>query len=147
MDLAQLEALVGYNLRRAAARQRERFRSVFDAWELRPVLLTALTVIQNNMPLRQSDLGRALDIKRANVVKLLTELEDRGLVVRQPSARDRRSQVISLTDHGREMTQKWLDVHSRLEADLAHSFGEMELKQLVRLLQAFRNVDAAPTLD
>jgi DNA-binding MarR family transcriptional regulator len=147
IDVELLESLVGYNLRRAAARQRERFRSVFDAYNIRPVLLTALTVIRDNMPLRQADLGRALEIKRANVVTLLTELEDRGLIVREPSARDRRSQVISLTDAGRKSTDQLLSVHAKLEADLARSFGKRELEELVRLLKAFRSVDAAPRLD
>jgi DNA-binding MarR family transcriptional regulator len=99
------------------------------------------------MPLRQADLGRALEIKRANVVTLLTELEDRGLIVREPSARDRRSQVISLTDAGRKSTDQLLSVHAKLEADLARSFGKRELEELVRLLKAFRSVDAAPRLD
>ena len=147
VDVAVLEAYVGYNLRRAAARQRERFRSVFESYDIRPVLLTTLTVIRNNMPLRQADLGRALEIKRANVVTLLTELEERGLVMRQPSATDRRSQVIYLTDKGKETTEKLLTLHDRLEADLARSFGKKELQELVRLLHAFRSVDANPKLD
>jgi len=146
VDVSMLESFVGYNLRRAAARQRERFHSVFDAWNIRPVLLTVLSVILKNMPLRQADLGRALEIKRANVVTLLSELEERGLVVRQPSATDRRSQVIYLTDQGKEMTEKWLRLHAKLEADLANSFGRAELEDLVRLLHAFRSVDASPDL-
>lgn len=147
VDVSMLESFVGYNLRRAAARQRERFRSAFDPFNIRPVQLTVLTVILNNMPIRQADLGRALEIKRANVVTLLTELEERGLVVRQPSATDRRSQVIYLTDHGKVTTEKLLRLHAKLEADLATSFGSAELEELVRLLHAFRSVDASPILE
>ena len=147
VDVSMLEQFVGYNLRRAAARQRERFRSVFDSHDIRPVQLTVLTVIRNNMPIRQADLGRALEIKRANVVTLLTELEERGLVIRQPSATDRRSQVIYLTDLGKQTTENLLHQHAKLEADLARSFGRSELEELVRLLQAFRAVDANPVLD
>ena len=146
IDISLLEGLAGYNLRRAAARQRERFRSVFGPFKIRPVQLTVLTVIMNNMPIRQADLGRALDIKRANVVTLLTELETRGLIVRQPSANDRRAQVIYLTEKGKQTTEKLLGIHEKLEADLARSFGKKELEELVRLLRAFRSVDASPDL-
>jgi len=56
-DASLLNTFVGYNLRRAAAKQRERFRSVFDAYDIRPVQLTILTLLLENMPLRQSELG------------------------------------------------------------------------------------------
>jgi len=44
------------------------------------VQLSVLGLIFNNPRLKQADLGRALDIKRANVVTLLDELEDRKLI-------------------------------------------------------------------
>ena len=62
LDASLLNTFVGYNLRRAAAKQRERFRSVFEAYDIRPVQLTALTLLLDSMPLRQSALGKALEI-------------------------------------------------------------------------------------
>lgn len=145
-DSTALECLVGYNLRRAAAKQRERFRSVFGPYDIRPVQLSVLTVIQNNMPVRQAALGKALDIKRANVVTLLAELEERGLVERRPSSNDRRSQVVYLTDAGQALTTELLALHAKLEADLAHELGQQELQRLVKLLRAFRRVESEPKL-
>lgn len=146
VDSSLLESFVGYNLRRAAARQRERFRSVFGPYDIRPVQLTVLALINNNMPLHQAELGKALDIKRPNVVTLLAELEERGLVTRQPSASDRRSQVVYLTDAGKALTTKLLGLHAELEADLARSIGQRELGELVKHLRAFRQVASEPKL-
>ena len=82
-----LENLVGYNLRRAHAVQRQRFASVFGPEGIRPVLLSALGLIYETPKLRQSDLGKLLEVKRANVVTMLDELEQRGLIERRRSNR------------------------------------------------------------
>jgi DNA-binding MarR family transcriptional regulator len=119
---------------------------VFSEFDVRPVLLTTLTLISRNEPIRQSALGKALEMKRANVVTLLDELQQRVLIRRVPALDDRRSYVVELTDKGRKFTGEMLALHARLEADLARSFGEAELKELVHLLAKFRNVSAAPKL-
>jgi len=146
VDMSLIDSLVGYNLRRAAARQRERFRNVFSPYDIRPVQLTALTVILHNDRLGQSSLGKALDVKRANVVKLLDELQERGLIERKPSVRDRRAYDVHLTPKGRKLTRELLAVHEKLEADLARSLGSDALKRLVKLLREFRSVDPEPDL-
>ena len=147
IDTTLLDSLVGYNLRRAAARQRERFRSAFARFDIRPVQLTALTMILHNDHLGQSDLGSALGMKRANVVKLLDELQKRGLIERKPSNRDRRAYDVHLTSEGRRFTQRILAVHEKLEAQLADLIGEKDLERLVDLLKKVRRVDPAPKLD
>jgi DNA-binding MarR family transcriptional regulator len=145
-DVSTLESFVGYNLRRAAAKQRERFRSVFDPFEIRPVQLTVLSLIRDAMPLKQSLLGKALEMKRANVVIVLDELEARGLIERQTPDSDRRAHVLSLTAKGETLTTKLLALHTKLESDLAKSFGAKELAKLVSLLQDFRALDSDPKL-
>jgi DNA-binding MarR family transcriptional regulator len=146
VDDTQLDSFVGYNLRRAAAKQRERFRSVFEPYDIRPVQLTVLTLLNDNTQMRQAALGKALEIKRANVVTLLAELEQRGLIERRLSSTDRRSYVVELTEHGLELTRELLTLHAKLEADLARALGRTELKSLVTALRAFRGVDSKPKL-
>jgi DNA-binding MarR family transcriptional regulator len=141
-----LNSFVGYNLRRAAARQRERFRCVFEPYDIRPVQLSALMLLLDSTPMSQTDLGRALDIKRANVVTLLHQLENRGLVVRKPSSSDRRAHILYLTPSGKALTNKLVALHEKLEEDLARSLGPERLDALVELLRTFRSVGAKPKL-
>jgi DNA-binding MarR family transcriptional regulator len=138
--LELLDSLVGYNLRRAAAHQRERFREAFAPYDVRPVQLTALIVIFHNDRLGQSALGKLLGMKRANVVKLLDELQERGLIRRKQSKNDRRAYNVHLTAKGKRLTEELLAVHEKLEGDLAQSFGVDELRELVDLLRRFREV-------
>jgi DNA-binding MarR family transcriptional regulator len=105
-----------------------------------------LTLIKFNRSLKQSDLGKALEMKRANVVTLLDELQQRGLIERRRSKGDRRSYELSLTTAGSRFTTRMLDLHAKLEGDLANSYGQDALGDLVALLRQFRNVDTTPDL-
>lgn len=146
-EVRLLDSYVGYNLRRAAATQRERFRRVFGPYKIRPVQLSILLLVYHYGPIRQSVLGRALDIKRANVVTLLDELEDRGIVVRRAAEGDRRSRELHLTPSGRKLAGELLELHEKLEADAERTLGGEKRNELLKLLQSFRKIDTAPNLD
>lgn len=145
--MSVIESFVGYNLRRAATRQRERFHSAFAPFKIRPVQFTVLAIILQNGPLRQSKLGKVLSMKGGNVVKLLDELQQRSLIERRPSKSDRRAYEVHLTAKGNGYARRLLAVHEKLEADLAQSIGDDDLKQLVELLGRLRRADSAPDLD
>jgi DNA-binding MarR family transcriptional regulator len=147
VDLARLDGLVGYGLRRALAKQRERFRSVFSRYGIRPVQFAVLVLIRDSMPVRQAEVGRAIEMKRANVVTVLDELIERGLVTRQAARDDLRANVLALTPKGIEYTDKLLVLHSKLERDVAKKLGKREFDKLVQLLYAFRKLNSMPKLD
>jgi DNA-binding MarR family transcriptional regulator len=142
-----LENLVGYNLRRAHSVQRQRFAAVFGPHGIRPVLLSALGLIYQTPNIKQSALGKMLDIKRANVVPMLNELEERGLIERRRSSQDRRAHEIELTPQGREQTRRWLTLHTRLEQDLVSGLGSNEREQLLVLLKKIRRLSTSPDVE
>lgn len=137
---------MGYNLRRAHGVQKQRFAAVFGPLGVRPVTLSVLGTIYDHEEITQADLGKRLNIKRANMVPLMTELEGRGLIARRPSHTDRRAHVVTLTPAGRKFTTRLLDLHKRLEQDLARSLGPREHEQLLQLLKRFRRLAPEPDL-
>jgi DNA-binding MarR family transcriptional regulator len=143
----ELENVLGYNLRRAHGVQRQRFAAVFAPHSIRPVQLSVLGLILNNPRLKQADLGRALDIKRANIVTLLDELEDRKLITRSRAHGDGRAHVLQLTPAGRKLVIELLDLHGRLEEHLMESLGPRDRDLLLRLLKKFRQLNTSPELD
>ena len=138
---------MGYNLRRAHGVQKQRFAAVFGPLGIRPVTLTALGTIYDYPRITQADLGKKLNIKRANMVPVMAELEDRGLIARRPSVSDRRAHLVSLTPAGTKLTLKLLAMHRRLEDDLARELGLRERDQLLQLLKRFRKLATEPELD
>jgi DNA-binding MarR family transcriptional regulator len=138
---------MGYNLRRAHGVQKQRFSAVFGPVGIRPVTLTALGTIYENPGITQADLGKKLNIKRANMVPVMAELEGRGLIARRPSDNDRRAHLVALTPAGTKLTLKLLNMHRRLEDDLARELGQRERDQLLQLLKRFRKLATQPELD
>jgi DNA-binding MarR family transcriptional regulator len=138
---------MGYNLRRAHGVQKARFAAVFGPLGIRPVTLSVLGTIYDNQTITQADIGKRLNIKRANMVSVMVELEGRGLIARHTSANDRRAHVVTLTPSGKRLTTKLLELHERLEEDLVLSLGLRERDQLLQLLKKFRRLAPEPSLD
>jgi len=143
----RLEDLLGYNLRRAHVVQRARFASVFGPYRIRPVQLSILGLLHEKPKLKQSELIKALEIKAANIVALLNELEQRNLIVRQRTSADRRSRAVALTPVGRKLTGELLALHASLEESVTEYLSVTERDDLLRLLKKFRRAPTAPDLD
>ena len=143
----RVENLVGYNLRRAYGIQMQRFRSVFAPHGIRPVQLSILGILYENPRMKQSELGNMLEIKRANIVTLLDQLERRQLIEPRTAGTDRRTRVLQLTPAGQRLAGELLELHARLEEDLAERLGTRERDQLLRLLKKFRALQTSPYLD
>jgi DNA-binding MarR family transcriptional regulator len=67
---------------------------------LRSRHLIALQLLHERGPLPQHGLGAALSLDPSNVVGLLNELEERGLVTRRRDPADRRRHIVSLSAAG-----------------------------------------------
>ncbi|MCZ3374478.1 MarR family transcriptional regulator [Rhizobium sp. ERR 922] len=106
-----LDALLGYQLRRASNVMMADLGSRLQAIELRPVEASILTLIDANPGCTQSDLGRSLGIQRANMVPLMVGLTKAGLVDRAPVGG--RSRALRLTRTG---SAKLETVHAIIEA-------------------------------
>ncbi len=65
----------------------------------------ALWLLSDAGDMTTGELARRLDVDPANASTLLTRLEGRGLVRRQPAPHDRRRRLVSPTAKGRETRQ------------------------------------------
>jgi DNA-binding MarR family transcriptional regulator len=100
VDLGPLPGLSGFMLRLAQLAVFGDFIAACSRFDIRPAQYSVLTLIENNPGINQTELSRALAIKRANLVALIDELEGRGLAQRRRAARDRRAFGMFLTDRG-----------------------------------------------
>jgi DNA-binding MarR family transcriptional regulator len=107
LDLGYLTEHIGYVVRRAQLAIFKDFIKTMAPVDIRPAQYSVLIVIDRNPGLTQAELGRALAIKRANLVGMLNELERRKLARRVASPSDRRSHALHLTAHGRQMLARF----------------------------------------
>src|SRR5260370_18111754 len=60
-----------------------------------------LTAIDERTPPSQQEVAERMGVDRTTMVTLVDDLEDKGLVQRRPDRKDRRKNVVVLTDAGR----------------------------------------------
>ena len=99
-----LEGLVGYHLRRAANAMLVDLARRIEPLGLTLTEMSVVQLIAANPGIRQSEIGKALAIKRANMAPIIAALESRGHVSRV--ALDGRSQGLNLTDSGEAVVRR-----------------------------------------
>lgn len=129
-----LSNLPGYALRRAANAMMAELATRLAAIDMRISDGTVLLLIDGQADMTSSDIGKVLDIQRANMVPLLNRLEGAGLIRREPI--DRKSQAIVLTDTGASKLKDVRKITERFEADLLARIPAQHRPHFVPALQA-----------
>jgi DNA-binding MarR family transcriptional regulator len=89
--------------------------------------------IHANEGKNQRELASHLGIVPSRLVVLLDELESKGLVARERSAEDRRSQQLQLTQKGSRLLEKVERIATAHDAELGSSLTEPERETLIEL--------------
>lgn len=131
----QLLRLVGYNCRRAYLNILPQFFKRMEKFDLRPVDYTILTLVNANPGINQKRLAQASGVAPPNMAPLLDRLEQRGLLARQRNPADKRSQVLVLTEEGRDLCAQADRMAFKLEHDATSVLSDAERAELLRLLQ------------
>ncbi len=100
-----LRGFIGYHMKRAFNVLQADLNRVLKPHGLRMVTYSALVMIVENPGLRQSQLADALAIERPNLVVLLDELEDAGLITRDKVPTDRRAYALNPTLKGLKLAE------------------------------------------
>ncbi len=132
-----LENHLGYFLRRLQVWVFQDFIATLKPMDVRPAQYSVLLLIEANPGRSQSAIGRALNIERARLARLLHELEDRNWIRRRASGRDARSHALVLTADGEKALAKIKVMADKHEAKLAEYIGPQRRAQLMDLLREF----------
>lgn len=103
VDYGLLPGLIGFNLRRTQIKIFQAFAQTVGRHDVTPGQFGVLEIVNANPGLNQSELGAAMGVDRSTVVAVIDRLEDRDLVVRAPSPKDRRSYALRLSRTGEEL--------------------------------------------
>ena len=109
-----------------------RLRQVRVPGELTVPETSALARLDRHGPAASSELARSEQISPQSMGATLSALEARGLVARDPDARDGRRIVLSVTEAGRQLLRDKRDARTEhLARALAAGFTREELGQLM----------------
>lgn len=120
---------------------RGRLRDRFDTTLPRFDVLAQLDAVlrQSDPHLTMSELSRRLMVTNGNLTALIERLVQEGLVSRDPSPDDRRTQIVRLTASGKRAFDAMTPEHQRWIDDLFNGLSAVERRHLFELLGKLRS--------
>jgi DNA-binding MarR family transcriptional regulator len=136
LDQGALRHVLGHHISVADVPSKKLyFRHIGEPLGLRPVEFSLLVLVQGNRDVTQKQLANALALSPPNLTLLLDKLVERGLILRERSAADRRVQHVRLTRDGAATARKALAASHEMEREWSRQLSEAEKAMLIELLQ------------
>lgn len=85
----------------------------------------------------QQELARKLLVGRSNMSMLLPQLEKRGLIERRADIRDKRILRLTLTEEGRDLTQKGMEIQTAL---IERTLSDAPLDQCMTVAESMERI-------
>jgi DNA-binding MarR family transcriptional regulator len=121
-------------LKRLGMSAKDRSLDAYEQAGLHPYHHAILAVLDEGSRETQGAIADALGYDKGQLVGLLDELEDAGLIERRRDPADRRRHVVQMTPAGRKTLERLRRLSARLEDEFLSSLGEKERQQLHGLL-------------
>lgn len=134
VELGVLGGLAGYHLRRASGAFAGDFARALAGTGMRQVLFGIISVVAANPGINQGAAGRVLGIQRANMVALINELTDEGLIERAVSKEDRRAFSLNLSAKGKAKLDECLTRIREHEEEMLSDLTAADRTKLIALL-------------
>jgi DNA-binding MarR family transcriptional regulator len=110
------------------------FRSALAPLDVTPRQFATMRGLAQRDGQSQRELSEGLHIPPSRLVALLDDLEEQGLVERQPHSTDRRTRCIHLTEQGHSLLAELLDVAAAHERRILAGLTTAERRTLDSLL-------------
>lgn len=85
--------------------------------------------------LTQKQLLDRLEVEQATLANTLARMERDGLIRREPHPKDRRAQIILLTEPGRDLERRAIDAAADADADLFEGFRLFERELMMEYMR------------
>ena len=130
----ELVASPTFLLKRLGFAAKAQSLAAYEASGLHPYHYAVLLVLGEGSSDTQGAIADALGYDRGQLVGLLDELEERGLVERRRDANDRRRHLVRLTPHGRKTLKRLRTLSTQIEDEFLAPLNEKERAELHALL-------------
>ncbi|MGH1370147.1 MAG: MarR family winged helix-turn-helix transcriptional regulator [Maritimibacter sp.] len=104
-------------------------------YDLTPVQFAAMDALRANPGLDQAGIAALIAYDRATIGGVIDRLEQKGLVTRSISKRDRRAREVALSDMGHKVYQHVLPTIVRVQGEILEGLTDDEQKQFLRLAE------------
>src|ERR671931_1542359 len=130
----ELLASVTFLLKRLGFAAKERATEAYERTGLHPYHYAVLLVLDEGQRDTQGSIADALGYDRGQLVGLLDELEERGLVERKRDPKDRRRHLVRMTSDGKRALRQLRALSRRLEDEFLAPLSAQQRDDLHTLL-------------
>lgn len=109
--------------------------SELDSAGLTTPQYAALSILEEEAGLSNAELARRCFLAPQTMHKIVTGLEDKGLVQRTPDPSHGRKINTSLTSDGKSVLRKAHSIVEGIESDMTESLGEQDIKLTIKNLE------------
>lgn len=130
----ELVASATFLLKRLGYAAKERTMEEYEGTGLHPYHYAILIVLGEGSRETQGSIADALGYDRGQLVGLLDELEERGLLERRRDPNDRRRHLVRITPDGKRMLRRLRSLARRIEDEFLAPLDDEERAELHALL-------------
>src|SRR5256885_11322194 len=134
LDLTALQQTPGFLVRILQLQNFEAFYPYFEALKLSPLEYAILVAVRHNKTVTQSELAGVLKMQLPNLVKILSRMEETGILKRKRSVRDRRAVELSLSAAGERRAGEASRLGERFNAQTLSALSKPEQTAFLQML-------------
>lgn len=98
-----------------------------------------LLLLEEQGSMNQKTMADALQIRPASLGELLVKLKEKGYITRTPSAEDKRSLIVSLTEKGRMQLLAFHKQREKAHCSMLAALSEQEKEQFHQILEKIQD--------
>ena len=132
-----IERLAIYSVACTFSLAERKIAEYLRSYNLSPVKFNALMVIKRSASkkgISQVDISRQLIVTASNITRLLDRMNKEGLIQRYASEKDRRVNMIKITQKGSDLLDKAWPGYCKIMGEVASGLGKHDLRQVTAIM-------------
>lgn len=134
-----LHDLTSHLIHRTDVRAMNYFKKKLKPHGMTPVRWSIISVLDSQKGITQTELAEAIDKKQTTIVEMIYAMEEKGLIKRMYSERDRRLHYLFLTEKGEELKKTLSPLVKDAHLFVTRQLSDEENTQLKTLLNKVYN--------
>jgi DNA-binding MarR family transcriptional regulator len=134
-----LHDLTSHLIHRTDVRAMNYFKKKLKPYGMTPVRWSIISVLDSQKGITQTELAEAIDKKQTTIVEMIYAMEEKGLIKRIYSKRDRRLHYLFLTEKGEELKKILSPLVEDAHLFITRQLSNEENTQLKTLLNKVYN--------
>ncbi|SDC14202.1 transcriptional regulator, MarR family [Priestia aryabhattai B8W22] len=134
-----LHDLTSHLIHRTDVRAMNYFKKKLKPYGMTPVRWSIISVLDSQKGITQTELAEAIDKKQTTIVEMIYAMEEKGLIKRMYSERDRRLHYLFLTEKGEELKKTLSPLVKDAHLFVTRQLSDEENTQLKTLLTKVYN--------